>query len=118
MVWRWMFPAIPAMKGSCRSFRRGLQLHCINVIPAAADLGVPDGDLAEEEAAGLADGAQAAVQARAEELLCAHAVDHEDAQAGADLPHVLEGDPRELAAPAEGQRDGAQRSQHGVAAVT
>ena len=62
---------------------------------------VLDDDVAEEETTRLTDGTQAALEAGAEELLSAAAVDHEDAQAGRDLPDVLESDGGKLAAPAQ-----------------
>ena len=77
---------------------------------------VLDDDVAEEEAARFTDGSQTALDARAEELLCAAAVDHEDTEAWRDLPDMCEGDHGKLAAPAKSQRDAAQDGKHIVAA--
>ena len=79
-------------------------------------LRVLDDDVAEEEAARLTDGTQAALEAGAEELLSAAAVDHEDAQTGRDVPDVREGDHGELPAPAQRQRAAAQDAEDVVAA--
>lgn len=79
-------------------------------------LAVLDDDVAEEEATRFTDGTQTALEARAEELLRAAAVDHEDTQTGRDLPHMLEGDHGKLAAPAQRQRDSAEDAEDVVAA--
>ena len=68
---------------------------------------VLDDDVAEEEATRFADGTQTALEARAEELLRAAAVDHEETQTRRDLPDMLEGDHGKLAAPAQRQREAA-----------
>jgi len=60
---------------------------------------------------------QAALQAVAPELLQTAAVDHVGAHAGGDVPHVLEGDHGELAAPAHGQGDAAAEGEELVAAA-
>ena len=73
-------------------------------------------DVAEEEATRFTDGTQTALETRAEELLRAAAVDHEDTQTGRDLPHMLEGDHGKLAAPAQRQRDSAEDAEDVVAA--
>ena len=75
-----------------------------------------DDDVAEEETRRLTDRSQTALEAGAEELLSAAAVDHEDAQTGCDLPDVDEGDQCELAAPAQRQRHAADDAHDVVAA--
>ena len=64
-------------------------------------LTVLDDDVAEEEATRFTDGTQTALETRAEELLRAAAVDHEETQTRRDLPDMLEGDHGKLAAPAQ-----------------
>ena len=68
---------------------------------------VLDDDVAEEEATRFANGTQTALEARAEELLRAAAVDHEETQTRRNLPDMLEGDHGKLAAPAQRQREAA-----------
>ena len=73
--------------------------------------------MAETQSARFAHGRQAAVDARAEELLKAAHVYGADPKSRRDLPDVHEGDHGELAAPAERQRDAAQEREQHVAAV-
>ena len=68
-----------------------------------------------EPGRGVARIAQAA-DAGPPELLEALEVDVEHAKAGRDTPDVGEGDAGEVAAPQEGQRDGADQSHHTVTA--
>ena len=83
---------------------------------SATTLAVLDDDVAEEEATRFTDGTQTALETRAEELLRAAAVDHEETQTRRDLPDMLEGDHGKLAAPAQRQRDAAEDAEDVVAA--
>ena len=78
---------------------------------------VPDDDVAEDETHRITEGTQTALEARAEELLQAAAVDLEGTEARRDMPDMGEGDHGKLAAPAKSQRDAAQDGKHIVAAV-
>ena len=80
-------------------------------------LTVLDDDVAEEEATRFTDGTQTALETRAEELLRAAAVDHEDTQTRRDLPDMLEGDHGKLAAPAKSQWASAEDAKDVVATV-
>jgi hypothetical protein len=91
-----------------------LLLKVVMVMPSG--LGVLDDDVAEEEAAGLADGSEAALQTGAEELLGAATVDGPDPHARRDGPDVHEGDVGELKAPAQRHGDAAQDKKDVVAA--
>jgi len=75
-----------------------------------------DYDVAEKQTRRFTDGTQTALEARAEKLLRAAAVDHENTQTGRDVPDMLEGDHGKLAAPAQRQRDAAEDAEDVVAA--
>ena len=84
---------------------------------SATTLAVLDDDVAEEEATRFTDGTQTALETRAEELLRAAAVNHEDTQTWRDLPDMLEGDHGKLAAPAKSDGTSAEDAEDVVAAV-
>ena len=86
------------------------------IVRYSSYLAVLDDDVAEEETTRFTDRCQVALKARAEELLCTPAVDHEDAQTGCDVPDMLEGDHGEPAAPAECHRHTAEDGEDVVAA--
>ena len=76
-----------------------------------------DYDVAEKQTRRFTDGPQTALETRAEELLRAAAVDHEDTQTRRDLPDMLEGDHGKLAAPAKSDGASAEDAEDVVAAV-
>ena len=84
---------------------------------SATTLAVLDDDVAEEEATRFTDGTQTTLETRAEELLRAATVDHEDTQTRRDLPDMLEGDHGKLAAPAKSDGASAEDAEDVVAAV-
>ena len=78
---------------------------------------VLDDDLAEEESAGLAAGPDEDAQQEGHVLADAGEVDGEATQHRRVVPDVVEGEACELAAPAQRQRDAAERRQELVAAA-
>jgi len=67
----------------------------------------------EEQATGLAQGVEAAVDAHPVQLLAAAAVDLADLEAGRDVPDVEESNVSEIAAPLHGDADAVEeREQH------